>query len=300
MAGTHPVTGGMLTIGVDGGASTCRVRLRDAAGREVAAARGPACNIYVDFEGGVGVIRETALRALELGGMHADEARRVRLGIGLAGLSTPEEQRRLASRFADFASCIAANDSVTACLGAHSGADGAIVIAGTGAAAMARAKGVDTIIGGRGFLLGDDGSGARIGADALRAALRAHDGIGPGSGLLRALMDAFGGDATRMLKWARSAKPLDYGAYAPRVLLAAAAGDEIARKIVAAAAQAIAALAEAIARVSPNVALVGGLGEPIRPFLRPDISALLIPPQLDAVDGAILLAGGAIDAKEPA
>jgi len=37
----------------------------------------------------------------------------------------------------------------------------------------------ESVIGGRGFLLGDDGSAARIGADAVRAALRAHDGLGP-------------------------------------------------------------------------------------------------------------------------
>jgi len=52
-----------------------------------------------------------------------------------------------------------------------------LVIAGTGSAAVARVGGQrGRVIGGRGFLLGDDGSIARVGAEAIRAALRAHDG----------------------------------------------------------------------------------------------------------------------------
>ena len=48
---------------------------------------------------------------------------------------------------------------MTACIGAHAGADGGLVIAGTGSAAIARVRGKETIIGGRGFALGDDGVG---------------------------------------------------------------------------------------------------------------------------------------------
>ena len=45
-----------------------------------------------------------------------------------------------------------------------------------------------------------------------------------------------------------------------------------------------------------EVALVGGLGAGIRPHLPADLSARLREPRFDAVDGAILLAGGVLPA----
>ena len=43
-----------------------------------------------------------------------------------------------------------------------------------------------------------------------------------------------------------------------------------------------------------RIALAGGFGEPLRPFLPPDVGHRLAKPRRDAVDGAILLAGGTL------
>ena len=115
---------------------------------------------------------------------------------------------------------------MTACLGAHAGADGGLIIAGTGSAGIALVDGQTTIVGGRGFLLGDDGAAARIGADAARAALRAFDQLEPMSGLSREILDHFGGDPLAMTRWALTAKPRDYGAFAPLALNAAERGED--------------------------------------------------------------------------
>ena len=169
------------------------------------------------------------------------------------------------------------------------------MIAGTGSAAIARVSGRETIVGGRGFALGDDGSGAHVGLDALRAATRAHDGLGPESALTRDVLADFGGDVVALIRWARSARPGDYGAFAPRVFAHAAGGDAIALTIVGSAARAIAALARrARALGAERVALAGGAGEALRPYFAPEISALLMRPLLDATDGAILMAGGVV------
>jgi hypothetical protein len=42
------------------------------------------------------------------------------------------------------------------------------------------------------------------------------------------------------------------------------------------------------------VALVGGAGEALRPYLEPEIAAQLLAPLYDATDGAILMVGGVI------
>jgi glucosamine kinase len=153
-----------------------------------------------------------------------------------------------------------------------------------------------TIVGGHGFLLGDDGSGARIGADAARAALRALDHVGPASPLTEAMLDRFGRDAEAMTGWALGAKPHDYGAFAPEVFAFARAGDRIASVIVENAARAIEALIRRVEALGARrVALVGGIGESLTPYFEPAVAAIVTRPLRDAMDGAILIAGGALD-----
>lgn len=283
-----------LTLGVDAGATRCRARLRGPQGDIVAQAEGPAANAYVDFDAAVRVARDCVARTLAQATTYTT---RVQLGLGVAGVSNEAEACAFASAFEGFKQVRVVNDVIAACAGAHAGADGGLVIAGTGTAGVARVAGRETIVGGRGFLLGDDGSGARIGADAVRAALRAYDGLGADTALTRRIRAGFGDDPLAMTRWAVQAKPGDYGAFAPMTLEAAAAGDLAALPIVEAAARALAALVEAVeAHGAALVSMIGGLSAPIQPFLAPDLRARLRAPKYDPVDGAILLAGGMVEA----
>ena len=283
-------------LGVDGGATRCRARLRDASGRELGHGVGPASNIYVDFDAAMRVVRETIDSVIAAGAAARQE---IALGLGLAGVSDDREAQRVAAALPDFAGVVVVNDAVAACVGANGLGDGGLIIAGTGSAGIARVGATTTIIGGRGFHLGDDGSAARLGEAALRATLRALDGLEPMSGLARALAHHFGGDPLRMSRWAAGAKPRDYGAFAPQILDLAKSGDARARDIAGEAAWAIATLANALnALGAERIALVGGLGEPLRPYLPPDLARRLVRPRRDAVDGAILLAGGTLDQAE--
>ena len=49
-----------------------------------------------------------------------------------------------------------------------------------------------------------------------------------------------------------------------------------------------------VALGAERVALVGGVGEALRPYFEPDIAARLSPPLYDPTDGAILFVGGVI------
>ena len=282
-------------LGVDGGATRCRARLRDSSGRELGHGLGPAANIYIDFDDAMRVVRET-IESVIASGVARQE---IALGLGLAGVSEDQEAERVAAALPDFARVVTVNDAVAACVGANGLGDGGLIIAGTGSAGIARVGATTTIIGGRGFQLGDDGSAARLGEAALRATLRALDGLEPMSELARALGRHFGGDPLRMTRWAAEAKPRDYGAFAPQILDLAKSGDARACEIAGEAAKAIAALANALNTLgAERIALVGGLGEPLRPYLSPDVAKRLVRPRRDAVDGAILLAGGTLDEAE--
>jgi glucosamine kinase len=282
-------------LGVDGGATRCRARLRDSSGRELGHGVGPASNIYIDFDTAIRVVRETIDSVIAAGAARQEIA----VGLGLAGFSEDKQAERVVAALPDFARVVVVNDAVAACVGANGLGDGGLIIAGTGSAGIARVGATTTIIGGRGFLLGDDGSAARLGEAALRATLRALDGLEPMSELARALGRQFGGDPLRMTRWAVEAKPRDYGAFAPQILDVAKSGDARAREIAGEAAKAIAALTNALnALGAERIALVGGLGEPLRPYLPPDVAKRLVRPRRDAVDGAILLAGGTLDEAE--
>ncbi|HME84431.1 MAG TPA: BadF/BadG/BcrA/BcrD ATPase family protein [Roseiarcus sp.] len=288
-------------IGVDGGATRCRARLRDPGGAALAEAVGAASNIHVDFAAAIGVMRGLIVAVRDKAGLNADKNSRIAIGFGLAGLNDAGDAAKVCAAFPGHALVRAANDATTACIGAHGAADGGLVIAGTGSAAIARVAGKETIIGGRGFALGDDGSGALIGLAALRAATRAYDRLAPASALTSEILGAFDGDIVAMVRWARTARPGDYGAFAPRVFQHAAKGDPIAAAIVGSAAAAIAALARGVVGLGARrVALVGGVGDALRPYLEPEIARLLARPLYDATDGAILLVGGVVASEREA
>lgn len=284
-------------LGIDGGATRCRARLRSLSGNVLAESGGAAANVYVDYSAALAVVRSVISQTLGRAGLSGEDFGRVAIGLGLAGLSSGAEAARIIGDLQDYARVSAANDALTALLGAHGGADGGIVVAGTGSVGMARVAGEQRMIGGRGFLLGDDGSAARIGADALRAALRACDGLGRSTPMTTSVMRRFADDPDAVVKWALTAKPSGYGAFAPLVLGAAGEGDAVALTIVADAASALAKLGHAVRALGArDVALVGGLGDAIYPHLPADLRAMLRRPLFDAVDGAILLAGGTLPA----
>jgi glucosamine kinase len=289
---------GRWSLGVDAGATRCRARLRASDGAICAEAEGPAANAYVDFDAAVAVARAVVEQALGRAGLPLDCTSRVQLGLGVAGVGSVAEAELFAGRFAGFASVRVVNDAAAACLGAHGGADGGLIVVGTGSAGVARVAGRDAIVGGRGFHLGDDGSAARLGLEAARAAMRAADGLGPASELTQHISARFA-DPLAMVHWAAKATPRDYGDLAPLVISAAGSDDPVARRLADAAAAAVAAL---VARVealgAKRLAMVGGLGDALRPFLAPGLSARLAKPLFDPTDGAIALVGGVL--PEPA
>jgi glucosamine kinase len=285
---------GPLYLGVDAGATRCRARLRGADGAALAEAEGPAANAYVNFERAVAVARGVVAQTMARAGLSPSDTSCIQLGLGVAGVGSAQEAARFAAAFAEFKQTRVVNDAVAACLGAHGGEDGGLIIVGTGSAGCARVAGVETIVGGRGFHLGDDGSAARLGYEAARAAMRAADGLGPETDLTRQIRARFP-DPLAMLHWAVTATPRDYGEFAPPTLQAAAAGDPLARALVGDAAAAVAALVRRVEALgAPRVAMVGGLGEALRPYLDPQIAARILAPRFDPTDGAIALVGGTL------
>lgn len=133
-----------------------------------------------------------------------------------------------------------------ALLHANAGAgSGILVIAGTGAAVLARDEdGQLTRTGGWGPLLGDEGSGYGIAAAALRACARALDGVAPHTSLIENLPEAADLKSFNdFVAWSLRASKRDIAALAPFVAAAADMGDIVARSCIEEEARRLAALA---------------------------------------------------------
>jgi len=284
-----------LTIGVDGGGTRCRVRIRNSAGQICAEGEAGPSNIHSDFDAAIIEIRKALDQALGIIHDSATARASASLGLGLAGIVTLDDPARVAKAFPDFRTVMVDSDAMISCLGAHAGQDGAIVIAGTGSAGLYRTSKKIYHIGGRGFRLGDEGSAARMASEALRHALLAADDLRSQTPLTKQILKHFDNDPSAITRFSVAAKGADYGAFCPLVLEHAAKGDEVALPIVKNAARALLDLAHALQRQgAERIALTGGLAQIMRPWIALEGQDPFSNPLFDAVDGAILLAGGSL------
>jgi len=279
-------------LGIDAGGSHCRSRLVDANGVILGMGESGPANTRIGIEKLHAVLREVSAQAIGAAGLDEAQVATIRAGMGIAGISRPGMREQLAALPFPFASTEFVTDAAIANLGAHDGAEGATLIIGTGSVAEVRVGSTSFTIGGYGFPISDEGSGAALGLSAMRHALRALDGRSEVTPLSHAVTAGFGHDTARAVAWMDAATPKDYAAFAPLVMDYAENNDAIARSIVEDAAQHIERFIETIfARGAVRCALAGGLAMRMKPWLRARTVARLTDAISDPLDGALLLAG---------
>lgn len=176
-----------------------------------------------------------------------------------------------------------------------------MLIAGTGAACIAVDATGARRADGWGPLLGDEGSGGRIGREGLRAVVRAHDGRGPRTALLELAVEVYAVEIDELPATVTEARGC--GRFAPSVARAAADGDEVAADTVG---RAGAALADTVHAAMPDggpLVVVGGLlnlGGLLWKPLRDNSTIEWRQPLGDAMDGARLLLDNTSTVHEPA
>jgi glucosamine kinase len=282
---------GPLFVGVDGGGSGCRARLENAEGCLLGTGiAGPAA-LRIGIDKAFAEVEKACRAALEEARLGSSSLSSVHAGVGLAGVGRKGALEQLTLRPHPFRSVVYVHDATIACIGAHGGRDGAIVIVGTGSIGFAFVGGREFRVGGYGFPISDEGSGADLGLHAIRLALRAHDERTVGTSLTREVMTRFHNDPFEVVAWTEHATATDYATFAPLVMRHADAGDPIARRIVRDAAEQIDELARRLSESGASrVALLGGLATSMQPWLAPDVQRRLVPIEGDAVDGALHLA----------
>ena len=280
-----------LFIGVDGGGTGCRARIEDAEGRLLGTGiAGPAA-VRLGIDRSVAALESACRAAAAEAGLTTEALAGMDAGVGLAGICRKGVLEELMARPHPFRSVVYVNDATIACIGAHGGRDGGIVIVGTGSIGFAVVKGREVRIGGYGFPISDEGSGADLGLHAIRLALRASDGRALATSFTREVMVRFDNDPFEAVAWMDRATATEYATLAPLVMRHADAGDPVGRRIVREAAEQIDELVRRLIECgAPRVALIGGLASSIEPWLAPDVQRGLSPVEGDAIAGALYLA----------
>ena len=300
-------------IGVDGGATKTRVVIGDAGGCRLGEGVAGPSNHQV-----VGVAHAAANLAVALdialvSAGHSSQCPAQMIG-GMAGLDSAEDVPMIHSLVTEAlhtcnlqAVWRMVNDTVVAWAGALRGQPGAIVISGSGAAALAvNGQGATFRCDGLGHWLGDEGSGFEIGRNGLRAALHALDGRGPDTALVEPMQRMSGGDTYGWAAHLAEDSTLAHetmARFAPNVAAAALDGDTVALTILTDAGRALARTGASVLRRaglldSPLVATVGSLfahAGPLREAFCQEMAVLLpgcqvIWPRQQPAEGALLLA----------
>lgn len=287
-------------IGIDGGGSGTRARLQDRQGRLLG--QGQAGPSGLSNAGALAWdhVLEAIAQAFGQAGLPTAPPGDCAIGIGLAGAGSATRAEAFRRQAPAFAALALDSDAAAALLGAFAGRPGLLIAAGTGSVAMLQTpEGSRRLAGGWGFGVGDEGSGAWLGQQAVRLAQQALDGRAAAGALAHAVWQVTGSDRTSLLNWVRLAGQAEHAALAPSVF-ALAGDDPAAARLLDQAAGELAALAQALdpAAALP-VVISGSLGRRLQALMPAELQARCVAPVGDAAQGALLLLSEATAALRP-
>lgn len=296
-------------LGIDGGGTNCRGRLRNTNGKMLGEATGGPANTRLGVAAAHEQVLQVCVDTLKAASLLSSSCKptdseaktilaQTHLGVGLAGLHLQSQLDDFLEWDHPFASLEACNDAHIACLGAHAGEveRKGILILGTGSCGYGFKDGEPINVGGWGFKISDMASGAVTGYLAVRHALAVLDQIYPTTALSEEILQRFSHDAETLVLWSDDARPADYGQIAKLVVSHANRGDQAAIDLMHTSGQQAEAMLEAMKiRGIEAVSLMGGFAEHVEPYLGANVREILVPRLHDARDGAILLAGGKVE-----
>jgi glucosamine kinase len=282
-----------LRIGVDGGGTSCRAALDMGQGAALVERRGGPANV-TRFDPAIANIRETLLALTADAGLTHEQLAVTSVHLGLAGVLRSGHAERVVAAVRGFLPAgriTVSDDRVTTLAGALGGRSGALAAIGTGSFLGRRAGGQVQLLGGWGLTLGDDASGAWLGLRLLQSVLLGVDGLAPRTDLTETVLEGFQRDPSAIVGFAATAQPVDHARFAPQIVAAAKAGDEVGRSLMQAGADYILRGLRAMGWTPAEpLCLTGGMGRFYGDWLGPEAAKAVVPAMGTALDGALALA----------
>jgi glucosamine kinase len=280
-----------LLLGVDGGGTRCRARLCDHPGRVLGEGIAGPANIRFGIEESFAAVLDATYQCFAAAGLSPDALQRTTACLAVAGASEPVDLAAARQYRHPFHRAVLTTDAHAACVGAHQGGDGGVIIVGTGSVGWGVMGERQVRVGGWGFPVSDEGSGAWLGCEILRRTLWAYDGRIDMRGLLVRVMHEFNGNPHEIVRLMGHARPRDFGRFAPFVVEFASEDDAIAVELMQLAAGHIDVMAARLEELGvTRIALSGGLAASMEGWLAPATRDRLVPAAGDALSGALLLA----------
>jgi glucosamine kinase len=179
------------------------VRLADESLKTLGEAKKGRANLQIDNgDPGYEAIIEGTKEVFAQAGIAESEAASTYACFGMAGGRLESARQAFATdRKWPFGGVKVYDDIDIAHAGALGGDDGAVIIAGTGSAALAMVEGKRHQCGGWGFFIGDQMSGAILGRELIRYSVEARDGLIDASPLTEAVIARFGGTVDDVMDW---------------------------------------------------------------------------------------------------
>jgi len=281
-----------IFLGIDGGGSKCKAIVMSSENKILGTGIAGPGNPLHGFEQAINSITESAKLALKDAGIDESELGNIVAGVGLAGVNLPVLFEQMSNWKHPFKKMYLATDLLIACLGAHDGKDGAVMITGTGSCGFSFVDGHPYMVGAHGFPHGDKGSGAWFGLQAAKQSLLSLDGLIPQSLIndkVLALLNVK--DDVELVEVIAGKPAAFYARMANLVFDCAEEGDELALAIVAEGADYINHVArQLLKQTPPHLALIGGLTPRIKPWLDEAIKAQLIEPINPPEVGSVIFA----------
>jgi glucosamine kinase len=285
-----------IFIGIDGGGTKSKIRVEDSHHQLIGqAVNGAAClRISVDAAWqAIYTALDEILQPQQIS--LQDKKYRFHVGMGLSGCEVKEAYQEFMSRSHPFETLIVTSDAHTACLGAHHGSDGAIIIVGTGVVGYEIDGGKGSQVGGWGFPHDDEGGGAWLGLEAVRLTFQWLDKRVEKSPLVEDVFAFFGHDLDKFVTWANRANSTEFARLAPLVINHSQQEEIAALRILKKAAHAVDRIGHTLMKLhGPHknplpCSLLGGIAPFLEPLLSEDLREVLVPRQGDANTGAILM-----------
>jgi len=270
-------------VSIDGGGTSTRALVADASGKILGRGEAGASALNQGVDQAWRHIAEAVERVGVPGLLLADCA----LGLGLSGTGVPAQLQGFMAADPGVARLALVTDGFAGLLGAHGGRPGGLLISGTGSVAEALLEdGSHRMTGGWGWQIGDEGSGAWLGQQAMKVAQAAYDARAPRGALADAVYAVTGASREDLLAFCAHAGQGGYASLARLVF--ENESDPAAAAILDEAARALDALALALHPTLP-LALAGSIALRLAPRLSPALQARRVQPQGDAVAGALWL-----------
>lgn len=281
-----------LFLGIDGGGSKCKAIVMNEKNEILGTGVSGPGNPLHGFEQATNSITESAKLALKNAGLEHIELSELNAGVGLAGVNLPVLFKQMQAWQHPFKQMFLATDLLIACLGAHQGEDGAVMISGTGSCGFSYIDGNEFMIGAYGFPHGDQGGGAWFGLQAAKQVLLSLDGIVETSimnDILLTKLDCKG--ATALVEAIAGKAATYYAQLANLVFDAAEQGDKVALGIVTEGAEYINNIARTLlAKKPPRISMIGGLTPRLKPWLDKKLQQQLSTPLNAPEVGSVLFA----------